>query len=143
MRAAGRALRGRALLPVEFDHRAFDRLVKRLVELPAGDERRIEAVDMATRYAKPAGLGPAAGGHDSNHTRLHVAWRLLWALDVIRVGARREDLVAVLGKPTSRYEGRGGMETWQWEYHSTMHVNPVLRIKLKDNAVTGIEIDRK
>ncbi len=102
-------------------------LLERLPQLPQGDELRIEAINLARRFANPNELAAKAKDEQArwNHQRLHVAWQILQATETLRPGMRFEDLVALLGKPTARYPGAA-----RWAYSSMMHVNPALDVEI-------------
>jgi hypothetical protein len=112
-------------------------LIQHLRSLPQGDPLRVDAIDLARRYANPHVLGKPADGlvtHRRDHVRLDTAWAILLATEVLRPGMRFEDAVAVLGRPTSRYGGNAA----KWYYTSPVHVNPALVIETQENEVSAI-----
>ncbi|HUW99544.1 MAG: hypothetical protein WBD63_07850 [Phycisphaerae bacterium] len=64
--------------------------------------------------------------HRYYHARLGVSWSILIGLDVLN-GMSLEETKAILGEPTRTYG-----DTVEWYYSSQMHVNPGLRVQLKE-----------
>jgi hypothetical protein len=106
-------------------------LVKRL---PEGDELRRQAIDLARRHARVKDMIQAKEVKNAHHhqvrERLHFAWKLLSATNILRIGMSLEDAVVILGPPTSA-DGTHA----SWFYQSSMHFNPGLSAELIDGHI--------
>jgi len=98
-------------------------------------ELRKSAVNIATAHArlpeKQSANDPFI--HRYYHARLGVSWSILIGLDVLN-GMSLEEIAAILGEPTRTYG-----DTVEWYYSSQMHVNPGLRVQLKDGKAAKAE----
>ncbi|HEX8324782.1 MAG TPA: hypothetical protein VF595_12815 [Tepidisphaeraceae bacterium] len=130
---------------LDWDHQAFQTLIDASSTMPTADERRLTLLALAGRYANANGLSSQAKANADfrrDSFRLTHAWRILQSLRVIRDGAAVEALIPILGTPSTVHDHADGTKTWQWYYNSPMHVNPVLKLKVKENVVVGCKIDR-
>ena len=103
--------------------------LKRLPSLSDRDGLRIEAIDLARRYARASDLTRAYGlgdwfdtsYHWQSHWRLGFAWRVLRVTCILQDGMGLQELVTILGEPTE-----AARESVAWCYESPMHINPCL-----------------
>jgi hypothetical protein len=109
-------------------------LIKRVSQLPKGDELRRQAIDLARRHAQVKyllveGEANPPRYHRGQH-RIFFAWMLLVATETLHPGMTVEEAVAILGPPT---EGDDRF-VW-WSLDLPKYVNPVLSTRVENGRV--------
>lgn len=132
-------LRDAPLGPDQNPPKAQD-VIKRIKQLPEGDDLRREAINLARRHARVKDMAArdkvSVVHHYQAHHRLYYSWTLLLELGVLHPGMTLEEAVVILG-PANRLNG----DYTSWYYSSSMHVNPALNALVKDGRIRTIRRD--
>lgn len=119
---------------------AISNVIHNLSSMPEEAPVRLRAINLARKYAAipdyatphgRKGRQAAVGVNEAklDHARLRFAWGVLRAIGVLRDGMGLEELVALLGPPTTLTSKEA-----RWHYLSDMHVNPGLSYTRSDDA---------